>query len=184
MIDLFLPEDIIKLIPKSLKKVGKNFSWSKKLLAALIAIGVNDTDAEDSLDRVSTFYKNKAKLLKMDGEKNADKLAINDNKLISQRVDNLVAWTEAQRMKEKHRGEVYVWLPSSSKEPRPLHQAKYGQTFVVGKDVFPGEEYGCRCGALFLDGEELTLENLPNLAVKTKAARKRAIEEIEKEFDN
>lgn len=43
----------------------------------------------------------------------------------------------------------FVWLPSSAKNPRDLHQQFYGKTYTF-KDppqgILPGEDYNCQCG--------------------------------------
>jgi len=42
----------------------------------------------------------------------------------------------------------YVWLPSSSDNPRDSHELRYGKTFSKDNpaDSFPAEEPHCQCG--------------------------------------
>lgn len=185
MPDFWLPETYVKeVLPKSLRRkaLTKSVNYSKRILRALLLAGVAADNAKDSLSRVVKFYRDKMKRLKSEGIRAYKSQALNDEKLLNERVDNLLVWNEAERLKEERRGQKYIWLPSSSKEPRPLHQLKYGKTYTVGKGVFPGEEYGCKCGAMFLDGEILDLTQIKKQSkVKTYNARKKALEEIEKE---
>lgn len=154
MPDFWLPEQYVKnVMPLSLRRkaLTKSLNYSKRILRALLLAGVKEENAEDSLRRVVKFYKDKMKRLKNEGVRAYKSEALNDEKLLNERVDNLLSWNEAERIKEERRGQKYIWLPSSSQEPRPLHQLKYGKTYTVGDGVFPGEEYGCKCGAMFLD---------------------------------
>lgn len=48
----------------------------------------------------------------------------------------------------------FIWLPSSSKNPRDLHQIFYGKTYFFADPplgTLPGEAPNCRCGLRILD---------------------------------
>lgn len=44
--------------------------------------------------------------------------------------------------------EAFVWLPSSSDNPRDSHELRYGKTYTKDNppDTLPGEEPNCQCG--------------------------------------
>lgn len=159
MTKLFLPEQfLINVLPKGFfrkRMLGKKLNPKKELLRALLmATTLSKQEIKQSLTKVIDFYNKKIETLKEDGIKKPVSTAINDEKLLKSRVENLVVWNEAQQMKADYIGQKYIWLPSSSKEPRPEHQLKYGKVYTVGDGVFPGEEYGCKCGALILTEDE------------------------------
>jgi hypothetical protein len=76
--------------------------------------------------------------------------ALNDKKLLINRVQNTIVNQVAGEIKDQYQGEFYKWLPSESMEPDPLHQLNYGKTFQIGKGEMPGERYGCKCGMQIL----------------------------------
>lgn len=86
---------------------------------------------------------------------------LKDPRQLIQRVQNAVVYEIHQGIKSKYKGEMGRWLPSDSSEPRPEHQAYYGQTYVIGEGidgVEPGDEPGCRCGVeIITDETELSL---------------------------
>ena len=76
--------------------------------------------------------------------------AVNDNKLLVQRVQNSVIQQVAGEIKDQYSGEFYKWLPSTADEPDPLHALKYGKRYQIGKGEMPGDRYGCKCGMQIL----------------------------------
>ena len=78
-----------------------------------------------------------------------------DEKLLKNRIANLVIYEEMQHQKQEHKGQRYRWLPSSAKEPEPEHQLLYGKIFNYGEGDadgnMPAERYGCQCGIEWLD---------------------------------
>lgn len=70
-----------------------------------------------------------------------------------QRVQNEVITQVADGIKDKYSGEYYIWLPSDADEPDPEHQLNYGKKFQIGDGEFPGDRYGCRCGAEILTSD-------------------------------
>lgn len=167
MSDLFLPSQFLKrVLPEGFFKrkiLNRNLSIKRTLLRALLtATTLSGEEIRESLGKVVEFYHDKIEKLEDEGIKKPMIKAVNDEKLLKMRVENLVTWNESQRLKEENKGKKYIWLPSSSEEPRINHQLRYGKIYTVGDGVFPGEEYGCKCGALILDDDEdndiLTLE--------------------------
>lgn len=85
--------------------------------------------------------------------------ALNDKRLMLQRVQNAVVYEITEDIKRQYRGEHYEWLPSDADEPDPLHQLNYGKIFQLGVGEAPGDRYGCRCGMRILVNEsQLKLE--------------------------
>lgn len=160
--NLWLPAAYLKrVLPAGFFKerlLGKKFSIKRTFLRALVtAAELDEQELKDSYARTIKFYREKEKKLEDEEVKNPEKKAVNNEKLLKSRVENLVVYSESQRLKDEHKGEYYIWLPSSSKEPRPQHQLLYGEIRKVGDGEFPNEDYGCKCGAYFLG--ENPLEN-------------------------
>lgn len=161
MIDnLWLPAAYLKrVLPAGFFKerlLGKKFSIKRTFLRALVtAAELDEQELKDSYARTIKFYREKEKKLEAEEVKNPEKKAVNNEKLLKSRVENLVVYSESQRLKDEHKGEYYIWLPSSSKEPRPQHQLLYGEIRKVGDGEFPNEDYGCKCGAYFLGANPL-----------------------------
>lgn len=153
--NLWLPAAYLKrVLPAGFFKerlLGKKFSIKRTFLRALVtAAELDEQELKDSYARTIKFYREKEKKLEVEEVKNPEKKAVNNEKLLKSRVENLVVYSESQRLKDEHKGEYYIWLPSSSKEPRPQHQLLYGEIRKVGDGEFPNEDYGCKCGAYFL----------------------------------
>lgn len=160
--NLWLPAAYLKrVLPAGFFKerlLGKKFSIKRTFLRALVtAAELDEQELKDSYARTIKFYREKEKKLEAEEVKKPEKKAVNNEKLLKSRVENLVVYSESQRLKDEHKGEYYIWLPSSSKEPRPQHQLLYGEIRKVGDGEFPNEDYGCKCGAYFLG--ENPLEN-------------------------
>lgn len=158
--NLWLPAAYLKMVlPAGFFKerlLGKKFSIKRTFLRALVtAAELDEQELKDSYARTIKFYREKEKKLEDEEVKNPEKKAVNNEKLLKSRVENLVVYSESQRLKDEHKGEYYIWLPSSSKEPRPQHQLLYGEIRKVGDGEFPNEDYGCKCGAYFLGANPL-----------------------------
>lgn len=158
--NLWLPAAYLKrVLPAGFFKerlLGKKFSIKRTFLRALVtAAELDEQEIKDSYARTIKFYREKEKKLEAEEVKNPEKKAVNNEKLLKSRVENLVVYSESQRLKDEHKGEYYIWLPSSSKEPRPQHQLLYGEIRKVGDGEFPNEDYGCKCGAYFLGANPL-----------------------------
>lgn len=81
-----------------------------------------------------------------------------DPKQLINAVQGAVVTEIASEIKQKYRGQYYIWLPSNAKEPDPEHQLKYGKKFRVGVGEMPQDRYGCRCGMrLLVEDSELEL---------------------------
>lgn len=163
--NLWLPAAYLKrVLPAGFFKerlLGKKFSIKRTFLRALVtAAELDEQELKDSYARTIKFYREKEKKLEVEEVKNPEKKAVNSEKLLKSRVENLVVYSESQRLKDEHKGEYYIWLPSSSKEPRPQHQLLYGEIRKVGDGEFPNEDYGCKCGAYFLGANPLENEFL------------------------
>ena len=158
--NLWLPAAYLKrVLPAGFFKerlLGRKFSIKRTFLRALVtAAELDEQELKDSYARTIKFYREKEKKLEAEEVKNPEKKAVNNEKLLKSRVENLVVYSESQRLKDEHKGEYYIWLPSSSKEPRPQHQLLYGEIRKVGDGEFPNEDYGCKCGAYFLGANPL-----------------------------
>lgn len=143
------------------KLVRKNLTLNQAVLRSL----ANSSDmSKKSLEQISlkvlkTYKKNYKEELKA-GLSKAKALdeALNDAKLMVQRVQNAIIEETTDMVKEQYWGERYRWLPSDAEEPRPEHQLKYGKIYTIGKGEAPGDLPGCRCGMeILVDGDELEL---------------------------
>lgn len=86
-------------------------------------------------------------------EKKIEKLLSSNPKQLVQRVQNAIVWQVSQEIKEKYKGEYYIWLPSDADEPDPEHQLNYGKKFQIGVGEQPQDRYGCKCGMDILVNE-------------------------------
>lgn len=159
MSKLFLPREYLKkVLPKGFfnkKWLTRKLAPKQVLLKALItATKISGRELRAEFKKTIDFYQDKIKLLREEEAPRPVSTALNDEKLLKSRVENFLSWNEAQRLKQENKGSYYIWLPSSSTEPRPLHQLKYGKVFRIGDGEFPAEAYGCKCGALILSGDE------------------------------
>ena len=140
-----------RMMPKSKasRLVTQKLTLNRIVLKQLANSGVLKSK---SLERVALKvirqYRRAYKAELKDGASKASALsdALNKKKLMVQRVQNLAARELVSEVKKKYRGEFYVWLPSSSGNPDPEHELKYGEKFQVGKGEAPGERPGCQCG--------------------------------------
>ncbi len=152
----YLPNEFLKRIaPKA--KVEKLISSKLTLNRAVLSF-LTDADflSKATIEKTAlktikeykaTFQDNKEEGLPVDEAKDE---ALNDKKLLVNRVQNTVVNQIAGEIKDQYLGEFYKWLPSDADEPDPLHQLKYGKKYQVGKGEMPGDRYGCRCGLLIL----------------------------------
>jgi hypothetical protein len=144
-----------KLAPK--KKVEKLMTSRLTLNRAVLST-LTDADflsaktLERTALRVIKQYKASYKEETDDGvpASEAKDDAVNDKKLLINRVQNTVVNEIANEIKDQYRGEYYKWLPSDASEPDPLHQLNYGRKFQIGRGEMPGDRYGCRCGMQIL----------------------------------
>ena len=101
-------------------------------------------DLNITIDGVINFYAKKM------NELDSFSLATNSEKLLKNRIADIVVQSEVENIKEKFEGGKYRWLPSDAGEPDPEHQLLYGKVFNIGEgdqnNLMPGERYGCRCG--------------------------------------
>lgn len=155
----YRPDDMLrKIAPK--KKVDKLVSGKLTLNKAVLSqLADADFLSKKALERTALKtikeYKARYKEEKEDGlspDKAFDE-AVNDNKLLINRVQNTVVNEVAKEIKDQYRGEYYTWLPSDANEPDPVHQLNYGKRFQIGKGEMPGDRYGCRCGMAILVNE-------------------------------
>lgn len=142
------------------KLLTNNFDLKKEQIRAIVtATALTQKELKASALKVIDLYEKKAQDLKREGVKAFKKEATNGEKLLKNRIQELVLFNEVQHLKEEHAGQYYRWLPSSSETPDPEHQLLYGKIFKVGegdKDGnMPAERFGCKCGAEFLTNEEM-----------------------------
>lgn len=152
----YLPNEFLKKVaPKS--KIEKLVSGKLTLNRTVLSM-LSDADflSKGTLEKVALktikeykamYQENKDEGIPADEAKDD---AINNNKLLVNRVQNSVVNQIAVEIKDQYLGEFYKWLPSDASEPDPLHQLKYGKKFQIGKGEMPGDRYGCRCGLLII----------------------------------
>jgi len=139
----------------------QNLTLKNKATQALIlATNVAQKDLSATIAGVVQIYQNKIDDLTDEGlpRARAALLAKGNEALLRQRIENLVVYSEVQKIKEENQGEYYRWLPSGAEEPDPEHQLLYGQIFLVGEGDeegnMPAERYGCQCGMEILTTKE------------------------------
>lgn len=148
----YLPDEMLaKLAPP--KKIEKMISGKLTVNRAALSMldnadFIDKREVTSTVLKVSKFYKERYKDQRSDGATKAEalELAVNEKKLLVQRVQNSIVWQVSQQIKKTYEGEKYRWLPSDAEDPRPEHQLNYGKTFIVGDGEMPGEEPGCKCG--------------------------------------
>ncbi len=148
----YLPNELLaKIAPE--KKIKKLITPSLTLKKAALSF-VSDIDfihkdtISDVALQVVKQYKARFEDNKDEGlsASDAKEDAINDGKLLVNRVENTIVSEVAGRIKDVYSGEYYTWLPSDAEVPDPLHQLNYGKKFKIGVGEMPGDRYGCRCG--------------------------------------
>lgn|SRR5678815_995586 len=150
------PLDLLRKIAPA-KKIEKLCSGRLTLNRAVLSM-FSDIDflSKKTLERTALQtiqeYKEKFQQEKDDGTPAAEAKddAVNDKKLLINRVQNSVVKQVAGEIKGQYRGEFYKWLPSDALQPDPLHQLNYGKKFQIGKGEMPGDRDGCRCGMQIL----------------------------------
>jgi hypothetical protein len=156
----YLPNELLRKIAPA-KKIEKLVSGSLTFNKAALSF-VSDIEFMSK----KTIERTALKTIKQYKERYVDNLnpeggdgmstseakddALNDKKLLVNRVQNTVVNEVAGAIKEQYRGEYYKWLPSDAIEPDPIHQLNYGKKFQIGKGEMPGDRYGCRCGMSIL----------------------------------
>jgi len=146
-----------KVLPKGffeddLLTKDKFYLKKKAMQGLILATSATKKDITNTVSKVAAVYMSKVDQLREDGlpKAKAALLAKGNEALLRQRIENLVVYSEVQRLKEENQGEYYRWLPSGADEPDPEHQLLYGQIFLVGEGDgegnMPAERYGCQCG--------------------------------------
>ena len=157
---IFNPDDLIrKYAPdrKIEKLLKKGFNLNRALLTAFSDIPfIDKKELTKVVLEVAKLYRKKYRGLIKEGlpTNTSKKLAQNESKLLTHRVQNLVVFKASEKIKEDLTGEFYIWLPSDAENPDPLHQLKYGKKYQIGKGEMPGERIGCRCGMNILTGKK------------------------------
>ena len=145
--------------------LGRDYSLKNEVKRAILKADVMTERQLDSMaDKVTDFYISKAERLQAEGIKAYRKEAINNEKLMKERVEMAVTYYEVDKEAKAHEGGFYRWLPSEAKEPEPEHALLYGKIFKVGegdKDGnMPMQRYGCKCGIEWLSDEEAKEEGV------------------------
>lgn len=161
---IFRPDDFKKkVLPRGFlsENLLKNgMTLKKKAMQALIFANVGEDQLQKTVLKVANLYENKVDNLLANGipKTKANILAKNGEKLLRQRIESLVIYSEVQKIKKDNKGKYYEWLPSGADEPSPQHQLLYGKTFLMGEGDnegnIPGERYGCDCGMKILTNKE------------------------------
>lgn len=155
----YLPSRILSrtLPEKRIKKlITQRLTLNRAVLASLTDTGfLKEKTMSKIALKVLKGYRSRYEDAKDEGAsaEEAKDEALNQNKLLIQRVQNAAVFEISKEIKEKYHGEFYEWLPSDAEEPDPLHQLNYGQTFQLGSGEQPGDRYGCRCGMNILVDE-------------------------------
>ena len=141
-----------KIAPKKLVKklITQNAGLNK---SALSFVSKTDFLSKASIQRVALKttkgYKERIKK-----DPSLKKELKKDPAQLIQRVQNEVVLQISEAIREKYRGEFYIWLPTDASEPRPEHQLNYGKKFQIGDGEQPGDLPGCLCGMQILVEEK------------------------------
>jgi hypothetical protein len=155
----YLPKDVIaSMAPEELisRLVTKKLTVNKAALKMLARTGILPKKKLNEIAlKVIKSYKAAYKTNIEAGETkvSALELAINERKLLVQRVQDTAMYEIKNDIKSEYEGEFYEWLPSDAENPDPLHQLKYGKTFQFGVGEMPGDRWGCKCGMRILVNE-------------------------------
>lgn len=159
------PKNVLRRMApkKKIKKlVTQKLTVNKVVLNAIESSGIlGKKELEKVALKVIKEYKKREKEERKAGanKSTAFENAVNDKKLMIQRVQNATVHEITRTVKKQYRGEFYEWLPSSAAEPDPEHMKNYGKIFQLGKGEAPGDRYGCQCGMrILVDESRLTLE--------------------------
>lgn len=159
----FKPEKFLKYaLPVGFFKKSilnrKNDLKAQEVRAIITATTLSKRELKATTNKVIDFYEKKMQDLKKSGDRSFRKDALNGEKLLKNRIENLVLFNEVQNIKKDYKGSYYRWLPSSSENPDPEHQLLYGKIFKVGEGDadgnMPSERYGCKCGMEILTEKE------------------------------
>lgn len=145
--------------------LNRNFDLKREVKRAILKSDVmSKRELDAMLDKVTDFYTEKAERLQAEGDRAFKKDAVNNEKLLKERIEMAVTYYEVDKEAEEHEGGFYRWLPSEAKEPEPEHALLYGKVFKVGegdKDGnMPMQRYGCKCGIEWLSDEEAKKEGV------------------------
>lgn len=160
---IFHPKDVARdmITDKQLSKLVTNKLTLNKVVLRQVARLSNLTqiEVEEIALKVLKSYKKKySELLKSGESKSASlKDALNEKKLLVNRVREEVIYKASETVKSRYIGSKYRWLPSDSEEPDPEHQLKYGKIFTIGKGEMPQDRWGCKCGMEILVDEDYTI---------------------------
>lgn len=113
---------------------------------------VSSTELQKLVDKNVQYYQKDFKTNNPDlsskevGEKQAEALEASLTRAASQMTVTEYALANPNQK--------FVWLPSSAKNPRDLHQQFYGKTYTFKNPpngILPGTEYNCKCGLKIID---------------------------------
>lgn len=145
--------------------LNRNFDLKREVKRAILKLDImSKRELDAMLEKVTDFYTEKAERLQEEGDRAFKKDAVNNEKLLKQRVEMAVTYYEVDKEAKEHEGGFYRWLPSEAKEPEPEHQLLYGKIFKVGEGDkegnMPMQRWGCRCGIEWLSDEEVKKEGV------------------------
>lgn len=151
------PAKVIRRIA-SLKKIKKLVTQKLTLnKAALALVSASNLVSPKEINKVALKAIKKYK----ENYKNKDvsrKNAVAGKKLLLQRVKNSMVQQVAEKIKEKHDGEFYIWLETTANVPDEEHRRNWGNVFQIGKGEMPGDRWGCLCGMeILVDSKRLNL---------------------------
>lgn len=148
LLDRLLPADSSDLLTSELK-------FKQKFKKALLKQDfISGKDLNYTVNNTLRFYKHKIKRLKNEGDRSFKKDALNNEKLLYTRLENLILESVHDDILENYEGEPFIWLPSSAENPDPEHALNYGKRYIIGKDEIPGDRWGCKCGMRILTKDD------------------------------
>ena len=160
-----LLREVLGAVWKRKTLLNRNFDLKREVKRAILKLDImSKRELDAMLEKVTDFYTEKAERLQEEGDRAFKKDAVNNEKLLKQRVEMAVTYYEVDKEAKEHEGGFYRWLPSEAKEPEPEHQLLYGKIFKVGEGDkegnMPMQRWGCRCGIEWLSDEEVKKEGV------------------------
>lgn len=153
-----------KMAPEAFieKLVNQNLTVNRTAVNLLTKTGIlPKKEIERIAIKVINEYKERYAFEREGGATKADARedAVNDNRLMVERIKQATLHEISQTIQENYHGEFYEWLPSSAKNPDKEHMKKYGKRYQLGKGEAPGDRYGCQCGMkILVSSNRLKLE--------------------------
>jgi hypothetical protein len=113
---------------------------------------VFDKEERQAVYKILKKYQTDIDIAKEDNTYTNISEATNNQTQLKNLMESMITYNYVGRLQEEAtKKQYFIWLPSSSKEPRHTHFKYYGKTYNIkegadGKGLLPMMEWGCKCG--------------------------------------